>query len=281
LKRALSDAGVEGPDGKVVLILETEGVSAESADRVASILSDLLDVDYEQQARLQKRAAAGEVAAGVVHETRNILGLIRGFAQVALTPAIDDAKREKLLTRLEAETTRCMETVARFLHFSRDNQATHEQIDVNALLREAAELLTLHTRTRRVTIKTTLGEQIPPIWGNAGELLQVLVNLGLNGQQAMPAGGELEFVSTQASDGMVSLWVNDTGAGVPAELREKIFEPFFTTDTKAGTGLGLSLCRQTAIAHGGTLELRDSATGASFDLRLPALRNAGADEDAG
>ena len=104
--------------------------------------------------------------------------------------------------------------------------------------------------------------------GERADKRQAIGNLGLNAIQAMPEGGRLTIVTGQASD-QVSITLRDTGPGVPEELRERVFEPFFSTKV-TGTGLGLPLIREIAVAHGGQLCLDSTpGEGAGFTLSLP------------
>jgi signal transduction histidine kinase len=111
---------------------------------------------------------------------------------------------------------------------------------------------------------------------NGGEIQQVLLNLALNAQQAMPQGGRVRFLTRQSPGGGVEIAVQDNGPGIPAALRERIFEPFFTTKPPGeGTGLGLAISFGILRDHGGTLTVEsEEGQGATFLLRLPAAPSA-------
>jgi signal transduction histidine kinase len=101
------------------------------------------------------------------------------------------------------------------------------------------------------------------------QLQQVLVNLFTNAAQAMPAGGRITASAEPLPQGGARLRIHDDGPGVPVEVRYRIFEALFTTKAK-GSGLGLALCRRIVEAHGGTIDLEPTETGASFVIALPA-----------
>ena len=115
---------------------------------------------------------------------------------------------------------------------------------------------------------------LPPVAGSAQGLRQVLMNLAANALQAMPEGGRLRCRTRALPGGRIELVVADTGPGVPAEVRARLFEPFFTTRPD-GTGLGLALCREIVVQHGGQITLDDDTPiGATFRVVLPIIREA-------
>jgi signal transduction histidine kinase len=116
-------------------------------------------------------------------------------------------------------------------------------------------------------------EVVPPVAGDEERLQQVVMNLGLNAIDAVPAGGWVR-VSCRASEDpeLVEILVDDSGRGVPAEIRERIFEPFFTTKAE-GSGLGLPIVHAIVTQHGGTITVEDAPEGgARFALRVPRSR---------
>jgi two-component system NtrC family sensor kinase len=148
-------------------------------------------------------------------------------------------------------------------------------VTLNPLVVETVELLAYPLRVDNVTVHLHLDEQVPPLWGDAHQLRQVLLNLLTNAQQALRAApGAREVTCTTQYDPpshQITLTVADTGPGIPLGLQGRIFEPFFTTKPPGvGTGLGLPLCRGICEAHGGTLEVTSAlGQGTTFRITLP------------
>jgi signal transduction histidine kinase len=216
-------------------------------------------------ARLHALAAVGELAAGVAHETRNLLTGILGFAQVAKErtgePAFGDVER------IERDALRCLELLDRFLRLSRVTEEL-EPIDIREVVDHVAAATSHTLALKRIALRTAPVGDLPVIHGRRGELQQVLLNLVMNAMHATPSGGEIS-IATSARSGVVEISVVDTGIGIPAELRQRIFEPFFTTRTD-GTGLGLALCCSMIERNGGSLTLDPAhAPGARFVVHLP------------
>jgi signal transduction histidine kinase len=135
------------------------------------------------------------------------------------------------------------------------------------------EVVKLETRTaqfdaRNVTV--TVAANLPDVWLSRPRCSRLVSNLLRNAAQATGAGGNIEVTVQSAGSDSVELVVQDSGPGVPADLRERIFDPLFTTKTGQGTGLGLSICKTIVEGHGGALELAPSAgQGARFVARFP------------
>lgn len=224
----------------------------------------------ERDLSAQRLMALGELGAGVVHEVRNLVTGIRGFAQVGLRKQdLTDDLRE-VLEVIERESTRCDDTLSSFLGFARTRDAELVPMKVNDAVKWAARLVKHQLALGNVRLDLALADELPTVIGDRGTLAQVLVNLALNALHAMPDGGRVS-IATRAAEGAVEIVVTDDGPGVPEPLHDKIFEPFFTTKPIGqGTGLGLAISTRIAAQHGGSLRLEPSETGACFVLQLPA-----------
>jgi signal transduction histidine kinase len=228
-----------------------------------------ITIDPRTLARLQMLASIGEVSVGVSHETRNLITAISGFAQVARERANDPEAGLRLVARIEQQASRCIELLDRHLELARIDAGAPEPVDLRTIVETVAETIGHQLGLQRVDLSVDVPDGLPAVRGRRGELQQVVLNLAINAMHAMPAGGRIE-ISAVHRTGEIELVVADSGPGIAAELREKIFEPFFTTKRDKGTGLGLALCRQIVVAHGGTLELDHAvASGARFVVRLP------------
>lgn len=229
--------------------------------------------------RQDRMAAIGRLAAGIAHEINNPLGVLSGFTEglqdrarapgLAGVPAF--AEFPEHLRLIGAEIERLQTIVQKFLGFARSRGPRVSLMDVNDVAREVAQLLSNHATRERKNLIADIA--VEPLWIDADpeQIKQVLLNLALNGIDAIDPGGEVR-VETGADDGTVRIMVGDDGPGIPPEVRDRLFEPFVTTKPpEKGTGLGLSLCHDLVQENGGTIELRSppSGTGSEFVIRFP------------
>ena len=229
----------------------------------------------------QKMESLGSLAGGVAHDFNNMLGGIMGYADLLLADETDPRKRDDLEAILQA-ANRSAELTRKLLAFGRRGKNIVEATDLNTIVREALAML-------RPTMRADLAVEpdLGATWtvdGDPAQLSQVVVNLCINANEAMPGGGHLRVRtrSVPASDGtdaqgasldMVELVVADTGVGMTDEVRARLFEPFFTTKTRGrapGTGLGLPTVYGVVHMHHGTIDVTSApGQGAVFTIRLP------------
>ena len=158
----------------------------------------------------------------------------------------------------------------RLVDFTRRKRDEVALTSANQVVDDVAQLLEHDPRARTIEIGRRLAEQVPGIRAKEDDLVQVLLNLGLNAVDAVGKDGTVEF-ETGVDDGHVTVRVRDTGSGVPENARSHLFEPFFTTKgTGRGTGLGLFVSKGIIERIGGDLELeRTGPEGTTFVIRLP------------
>jgi PAS domain S-box-containing protein len=206
-------------------------------------------------AQAQRLESLGNLAGGVAHDLNNVLAAILGLASIS-REQMGDA--EHLGRSLDTITTACLrgrEVVKSLLSFARKDLNERVPVDLNVVVWEVVQLLEA-TTLKRVRILTDLEQPLPAILGDPTALGQVLMNLGLNGVDAMPQGGTLELRSRWAGPGRIELRVRDTGTGMSPDVLKRALDPFFTTKPVGqGTGLGLATAYGIMQAHGGTLEL--------------------------
>jgi len=244
----------------------------------------------------EKLHVVGRMSSSVAHELRNPLATIVATTQSLLAfwtlpglgrgpggDAPDPAPSEQLREDLElvlAEAKRASEIVSTLLSFVRRQEGSVAPVSLSAVVRRARALLAHELEAQRVKLEEFgtggAADGAPWVLGNENELLQVLVNLIANAQQAVGSsrgGGVVRVGVERVESGRVALVVEDDGPGVPAEARERIFEPFFTTKGSGeGTGLGLSISHGIVERHGGTIGVGASpAGGARFSVELPAI----------
>jgi two-component system sensor kinase FixL len=148
-----------------------------------------------------------------------------------------------------------------------------QPLDLNELTRDVLRLLASDAILRRVRIRPQLEPDLPGVRGDRVQLQQVILNLLVNGLDAMaetiPARRHLEVRTLQPEEEWVEITVRDNGAGIPPEVLRRLYEPFFSTK-RDGLGMGLSICRSIAEAHGGSLQASNNPEGgATFAFRLP------------
>jgi two-component system sporulation sensor kinase A/two-component system, sporulation sensor kinase E len=130
-------------------------------------------------------------------------------------------------------------------------------------------LLGRRLNSQGVDVQRALDAHLPPVWGRANEVMQVLMNLLVNALDAMPRGGQLQLQTTSEPEGAICIRVVDTGSGIASDLQVRIFEPFVTTK-EHGTGLGLAISEQIVRQHGGSITVASTpGQGAAFSVWLP------------
>lgn len=234
---------------------------------------------FEVQRKLttaERLALSGRLMAEVAHEVGTPLHSVAGHLELLrrdLPPAL---KTDDLLRRLdviEAQVARVIEIISRLLDVTRRPADDSRPVDVNALVREMAELVRPGLATADLSLAVTPAAVLPPVEGHPDQLQQVVLNLLTNAIDATPAGGHIEIATRALPDqGEVEVSVADTGVGIPAADRPHIFDPFFSTKpARRGTGLGLFITAQIVRDHKGRIEV-DSAPGqgSTFRVLLPA-----------
>jgi two-component system, NtrC family, sensor histidine kinase HydH len=227
-----------------------------------------LEIEVLHRERL---SALGNLAATVAHEIRNPLNAISMGLQrlkVEFHPT-DDQEDYSLLTELMlGEVHRLNSIVEQFLSLARPLEIKPEPLRVQDVLNEVATLVEGEAQQSKVRIRVVAPLTLPPLKADREYLRQTLLNLILNGIQAMTEGGTLTLAASK-SNGNFLISVTDTGTGIAPENRTRIFEPYFTTKAK-GTGLGLAVSRRIVEAHGGTITAaNESGGGCRFVISLP------------
>jgi PAS domain S-box-containing protein len=258
----------------VVFVIDlTERKHAEQErDRLRQLQVDL--------AHVNRISMMGELTASLAHELKQ-----------PITAAITDAKTSlRWLSRGEPDVERARKAIARVLSsgtravdiidhlrsfYKKDAGAQHQLVNVNELVGEMLVLLRSEATQHAVSMRTDLAVDPCVVTADPVQLQQVLMNLMLNGIEAMSdSGGELTVSSQMAQDGQITISVSDTGVGLPTEQSNHIFAPFFSTKPQ-GSGMGLSISRSIVESHGGRLWATvNTGRGATFHFTLPAdLRN--------
>jgi PAS domain S-box-containing protein len=253
-------------------------LSDESGAEVGTlgILKDVTELKRleGEMVRSERLRVLGAMAAGVAHDFNNLLAIILGHAQL-LERRLSDSDSLERLGIIQNAVEDGVETIRRIQEFARlRRDRPFVTVDVNALVKEAAALTRSRWRDEAdaagmtIEVEVNTGE-VKPVAGNPAELREVLVNLILNGLDAMPHGGRLA-ITTEAPGEAVLVKVTDTGVGMSEEVRKRLFEPFFTTKAGRGTGLGLSVAYGIVTRHGGEISVESrQGEGSVFTVKLP------------
>ena len=243
------------------------------ADQVAIAIDDsrLLEENLRLERELAERerlAALGRMAATVAHEIKNPLSAIKSIAQVMREDEGLRNEYERDLGLIVGETDRLSQSVTQLLSFARKESPAGQPLSVDELVRSVVDLFRANAREQGIILDLQVKVEAELAGKSVSALRDALSNLLLNALQATPHGGKVELIAA-ASDGELVISVQDSGSGVPADLRERIWEPFFTTRQR-GTGLGLAIVRKRVQEVGGTAVLvSGNGGGALFRLMVP------------
>ena len=230
-----------------------------------------LEIEVLHRERL---SALGNLAATVAHEIRNPLNAISMGLQrlkVEFQPTDDQEQYSRVTELMLGEVHRLNSIVEQFLSLARPLEIKPEALRVQDVLNELATLVEGEAQQSKVQIRVVAPLTLPPLKADREYLRQTLLNLILNGLQAMPEGGTLTL-KANTSNGNFLISVTDTGIGIAPENRRRIFEPYFTTKAK-GSGLGLAIARRIIEAHGGTITVSsETDQGCCFQICLPLDR---------
>src|ERR1700704_5260028 len=240
----------------------------EERERLRQVQADL--------AHLNRVKTMGELTASLAHEIRQPISAAVTNAKTCLRwlrrDEPDVAEACEAASRLVNDVTRAADIIGRISSLFKKGALQRELVDVNELIGEMIVLLRSEANRYSISIGTELAEDLPKVMADRVQLQQVLMNLMLNGIDAMKdasSGSELA-IKSETDDGQLLISVSDTGVGLPLEQGDQIFRAFFTTKDN-GTGMGLPISRSIIESHGGRLWANaNSARGATFQFTLPA-----------
>lgn len=221
--------------------------------------------------RANRLSSLGELAASIAHEIKNPLVSIEGFAKRILRSK-DSNKIHQYAQFIEREADRLSKVLTRLLDFSRMSEPVREPLDLNETVDDTVLFLEHHlTRFRNINLTVKKSKKIPPVQADKIHVQQALINIVMNGAQAMSEGGPLVIETGTDRTDYAWIAVTDKGPGIEPDAVKRIFEPFFTSKPKGqGTGLGLPLSKRLIEANGGRIQVKSIlGEGATFELLLP------------
>ncbi len=241
-------------------------------------LQAALQQEKETHARLihsEKLAVVGRLMASVSHELNNPLQAIQNALFLVKDERTLSTQAKQDLGVVISETERMAAMLDRLrTTYQPVNREDFHPVQVNEVIQDVHALVATHLRHARIAFAFQADPGLPPVLGMGDQLRQVMLNLFLNAEDAMPGGGRLT-VSTETRDGEILVSVFDTGEGIEPAIMPRLFEPFQTGKEK-GTGLGLAICSEIVVNHNGRIQAENRADGgAVFRFWLPVPKEAG------
>jgi PAS domain S-box-containing protein len=233
----------------------------------------------EKMAFTERMTAVGNMAAALAHEIGTPLGVISNTAEYLMLDMDEDDARREELDAIVRETDRIGGLVRELLSYSRPEVPEMDPLRMEEVISRVQRLIYHASEKQGTQLRLRVDPELPPVFGDANQLEQVVLNLCMNALQSVDSGGEVKMMARQSCpigpDGHehlgLEIVVEDTGPGVPLANLPKLFDPFFTTKVN-GTGLGLSVCKTLVEEHGGTISVYNRPEGGTgFTVWLPAL----------
>ena len=233
----------------------------------------------------QKMESIGTLAGGIAHDFNNIIGAILGYATYIKGLVTRDNPIFRQAATIEEQAKRAADLTQQLLAFARGGQYTLESVDMNRMVAEAVSLLS-RSLDRNITLEVHTEPDLPAVEADAGQIMQLLLNVAVNAKQALPQGGRIVFETRVAHldedfvraahdlkpGDYVEVIIGDNGVGMPSEVVDRVFEPFFTTKAPGeGTGLGLAAVFGIARNHRGHVTLSSTeGVGTTVRIYLPS-----------
>ncbi|MBT9157260.1 MAG: Sporulation kinase E [Firmicutes bacterium] len=228
-------------------------------DKCAGFVTLVKDIREQKRmaqgfARSDQLHMLGELAAGVTHEVRNPLTIVKGFLQL-FRPREEFAMYRMHFDLMIKELDRINGLISQYLSLGQYAHAEKQLCSLTSVVESLLPLIQAESLLREVEVTTSLDDNLPLLWLYEKEIKQLLLNLIQNGMDAMKHDRH-------------KLSIEDTGCGIPEHIREKLFTPFYSTK-ESGTGLGLVVCRDIARRHNAEIKVRTDTTGTCFAVVFP------------
>jgi len=258
----------------------THKTISEDQKHLISIIASQAASLYERQKSIlnaTRLLTMGNMVSEITHDLKKPLTNIKGTLQLLKEKWSDTKAKEKYFDMVEQEIFRLNDLAKEIVNFSNPNKYELERKDIRLSLDRALNLVKRDLDTRKINLKKDL-QEVPSIFINENEIMEVLLNIILNAIEAMPEGGELQvslksYRDPKKKGQFVQIGIADAGCGIAPENLNRIFDRYFTTK-KEGTGLGLAVVERIVKAHGGFVSVKSElGKGTSFFVNLPAEQN--------
>jgi signal transduction histidine kinase len=228
----------------------------------------------EQLNRAEHLSSLGEMVAGISHEIRNPLGIIRNSAELLKKKVSSIDPSNTIPDIIIEESSRLNNIITDFLNFAKPKQPDFMRCRVEEVLEKNIRYLSTEMKEHGYLIQENFASNLPEIMADSAMLYQAFLNILINAIQAMQDGGAIN-VAISSTDSIVTVVFEDEGCGIPGNLLEKIWTPFFTTKEK-GTGLGLGIVKNIISSHSGSIKIENRrAGGAQVTVELPVKQDWG------
>ena len=222
----------------------------------------------EKLSQAERLSSLGEMVAGISHEIRNPLGIIRSSAELLKKKMSNADPNNSIPEIIVEEAGRLNNIITDFLNYARPRTPNLMPCRVDSIFEKNITFLTPQIDEQGYTIKRRYQEYIPEIMADSDMLYQAFLNIVINAMQSMPGGGEITVAISLNEDSVIMVW-EDSGEGMPEDVLEKVWDPFFTTKEK-GTGLGLGIVKNIIESHGGSIRIGNrEARGTRVTVKLP------------
>ncbi|GEM_PF-2526434 len=270
LTQAIGELARPAQEGRRSVRVRSSDEIGDLARAFNDMASELDDMQRELVER-ERFALVGEVAAGVAHQVRTSLGVLRTSAQMLRggESSRDDGDSEEMLSMIAAEVERLSAIVDDLLLLGHDRSLVPSRVDLREIVRSAVTFVRPRAVEGGIEVTESLPNRVVDVLCDRDAVEQVCVNLLSNAIACGDTGGRIEIRVAAEEEGRVELWVEDDGPGVPQDLAARIFDPF-VTGRSGGVGLGLTFVKRIVTAHRWTIELvGNGRLGASFQIRIP------------
>ena len=225
----------------------------------------------QRLSQAERMAAIGQVTASLAHEIGTPLNAINGHLQLLARNHPNSGDTQRRLKIINAQLASIVQTVKSLLERTHRRPIAPQSTNVNTIIEELLLLVAPLFESRNIRVSENLDRSLPRVFADHESLHQVFLNLVNNSIEAMPDGGEMEFVTKYISQAeLIEVRFIDSGTGICADAKDHLFEPMWT-NKKSGSGLGLAIAREIVVEHGGNIDCMEVPKGAEFRVVLPVV----------
>ena len=242
------------------------------SEKLKEELKELNEQLKERISNMENLATVGQISAEIMHEINNLLTVIHGYTQLLSQQINPDNSSKGYVSTINEEIKRCKEIAKNILELSKNKQ-TVEKVNINHLIRKIVDFLKISKIAKNIRFNLNLGEGIPLIDANSNHIHQAILNILLNGIEAIGKNrsGIIE-IKTEKDKNNIIIKIKDNGPGMPEEVVDKMLKPFYTSKEK-GTGLGLYITHKLVKKYNGEIKINtQKGEGTEFTLIFPSNR---------
>ena len=256
---------------------DISGLNSELVRKVRLVTTELQTANgnllrtQQRLSQAERMAAIGQVTASLAHEIGTPLNAIAGHLQLLARnhPSCGDTQRR--LTIVNAQLGSIVQTVKTLLERTHRRPIVPQPTDINNIIEELLLLVAPLFESRNIRVSQNLDPALPHVFADRESLHQVFLNLVNNSIEAMPEGGEMEFVTKYVANAqLIEVRFIDSGTGICSEAKDHLFEPMWT-NKKSGSGLGLAIAKEIILEHRGRIDCLEVEKGAEFRVLLPVV----------